>query len=401
MARCRPSGAHAAFARTAAARRWLFAAATLLALLGPGFTPAASARDATAARGQVVTVSGNVTDGSGHGWPLYATLTVDGVSGHSYFTNPFTGHYSMRLPAGATYQVHVTANYPGYEAASQSVVVGSASVVQSFALPVDEAACDAPGYIAGRSGVTQTFDGTSVPAGWTVVNNTAVGGWEFDDPHPRGNLTGGTGGFAIIDSDYLGIGNTEDTFLVSPAVDFTGVSSPELSFDNDYHGLDSTADVDYSIDGGATWTNVWEHTSDDVRGPSHFDIPLPGAANQPTVQVRFHYTGTWAWWWEVDNVFLGTPTCSQVAGGLVAGNVTDAINGAGINGATVTSDDDPADKATTVATPNDPRLGDGFYWMFSSLTGKHHLTASAGGYASRTKSADIGADTTTRVRFKL
>jgi hypothetical protein len=350
---------------------------------------------------RTVTVSGNVTDGSGHGWPLYATITVDGVPGGPVYTNPFTGHYSVQLPRNATYQLHVTPNYPGYNVQSQSVVVGSSDVVQSFAPTVDAAACDAPGYAVDTTGVSQTFDGTSTPAGWSVVNNTPAGGWEFDDPHPRGNLTGGTGGFAIIDSDFLGIGNTEDTYLVSPVADLTGVSSPDLSFNNDYHGLDSTADVDYSIDGGATWTNVWEHTFDDVRGPSQIDIPLPGAANQPDVQVRFHYTGTWAWWWEVDNVFLGSRTCDPVAGGLVAGNVTDAATGAGITGATITSNDHPSDTATTFATPDDPRLGDGFYWMFSSLTGTHRLTAAATGYASHKASPSIGADTTTRVDFKL
>jgi hypothetical protein len=374
----------------------------MMALFGPGFSAVASAKgDATAARARVVTVSGNVTDGSGHNWPLYATLTVDGVTGASFFTNPFTGHYSMRLPANATYQVHVTANYPGYATASQSVVVGSSGVVQNLALTVDAAACDAPGYTAVMDGVSQPFDGSSVPAGWTVINNTPAGGWEFDDPHTRGNLTGGSGGFAIIDSDSLGIGNTEDTFLVSPVADLTGVSSPDLSFDGDYRSLLSTADVDVSIDGGSTWTNVWERTNSDARGPSHYDIPLPGAANQPNVQVRFHYTGTWAWWWEVDNVFLGSRTCGPVAGGLVAGNVTDADTGVAIDGATVTSNDGPADNATTFATPDDPALGDGFYWMFSSLTGRHRLTGAADLYTSRTKAANIGADTTRKVKLKL
>jgi hypothetical protein len=380
------------------ARRWLPLGASLLALLGVSFDAAASA--GPAGGGQTVTVSGSVTDGSGHGWPLYATLTVDGIGGREWFTNPFTGRYSMQLPSNATYQVHVTANDPGYAAQSQTVAVGSSNGAQSFALTVD-GSCGAPGYAVTATGATQTFDGTSVPAGWTVVNNTAPGGWEFDDPRPRGNLTGGTGGFAIVDSDFLGIGNTEDTYLVSPAVDFTGVSAPDVSFDNDYRALGSVADVDSSIDGGATWTNVWEHTSDDVRGPSHFDVPLPGAANQPDVQVRFHYTGTWAWWWEVDNVFLGHRGCGPVAGGLVAGNVTDAATGAGLDGATVTSNDDPADTATTVATPNDPKVGDGFFTLFSSLTGTHRLTAAMSGYASRKKSVTIVADSVTKVKFSL
>jgi hypothetical protein len=377
------------------------AGVALIALLALGSSTAASARSgATRAHGQTVTVSGTVRDGSGHGWPLYATLTVDGVGGRLYFTNPFTGRYSMQLPSNATYQVHVSADYPGYQTASQTVVAGSSNVAQDFALPVDALACDALGYSAETPGTPQTFDDTTTPAGWSVVNNTAAGGWQFDDPRSRGNLTGGSGGFAIIDSDFFGIGNTEDTFLVSPVVDLTGIRAPVLSFDNDYHGLDSVGDVDVSIDGGATWTNVWEHTFDDVRGPSHFDIALPFAAHQPAVQVRFHYIGTWAWWWEVDNVVLGG-RCAPDAGGIVVGNVLDAATGAGIDGATVTSEDDPADTATTVSTPDDPRLGDGFYWLFSSLTGKHYLTAAQSGYASHPKSATIAADTVTKVVFKL
>jgi hypothetical protein len=371
----------------------------VVAVVSLAFSTAALAKAGSTTA--TVTVSGKVTDGSGHNWPLYATLTVDGVSG-TFFTSPFTGQYSIRLPSNATYQVHVTANYPGYDTASASVVVGASNVVQNFALTADIAACDAPGYAQGGTRTTQTFDTTSIPAGWSVTNNTAVGGWEFDDPHPRGNLTGGTGGFAIIDSDFLGIGNTEDTFLVSPSVDFSGVSSPDLSFDTDYHDLGTVAQVDYSIDGGATWTTVWDHSGSDFRGPAHVDIPLSGAANQSSVQVRFHYTGTWAWWWEVDNVFLGSLSCQPVAGGLVAGNVTQSDDtSVGINGATVTSNDDPADNATTVATPNDPNLGDGFYWMFSSLTGTHNLTAASNHYRSQTRAANIGANTTTKVNFAL
>src|SRR5262249_55661250 len=228
-----------------------------------------------------------------------------------------------------------------------------------------------------------------------------AGGWQFNDPHPRGNLTGGTGGFAIIDSDFLGIGNHEDTYLTSPVVDFSAVGSPDVSFNSDYHALQSTADVDVSIDGGATFTNVWHHGTDDVRGPSHVDVPLPSAAHQPDVRVRFHYAGTWAWWWEVDNVFLGGRTCDPVAGGLVAGNVTDANTGAAINGATITSNEHPADHATTFATPDDPSLDDGFFWMFSSLTRRHRLTAAHSQYASVTKPVNIGGDTTTKLKLKL
>jgi N-acetylneuraminic acid mutarotase len=347
------------------------------------------------------TVSGTVTDGSGHNWPLYATITADGVPGGPVYTDPFTGHYSLTLPQGQTFTLHVSANYPGYQQVTQMVTVGTSDTNVNVSVPVDANSCIAPGYTVSNVGSTQTFDGTTTPAGWTVVNNTAVGGWEFDDPHPRGNLTGGTGGFAIIDSDFLGIGNTEDTFLVSPPTNFTGAANPDLAFDTDYHDLGSVAEVDVSTNGGGSWTNVWNHDGSDFRGPAHVDIPLPMAAGQSAVQVRFHYTGTWAWWWEVDNVFLGSRSCNPISGGLVAGTVSDGNTGNGIVGATVTSNDKPTESAITSATPNDPNLDDGFYWMFSSLSGKHNFTAAKGHYVAKTKSVNVAANFVTKASFTL
>ena len=59
---------------------------------------------------------------------------------------------------------------------------------------------------------------------------------------------------------------------------------------------------------GTTWTNVWEQTTTDVNG--HVDIPIPQAAGQSDVQVRFHFTGHFGWWWALDNVFIGNRTCA-------------------------------------------------------------------------------------------
>ncbi len=54
-----------------------------------------------------------------------------------------------------------------------------------------------------------------------------------------------------------------------------------------------------------------------------------------------------------------------------------------------------------MATPDDPALGDGFFWMFSSLTGRHRLTAASSLYAPKTKTVNIGGNTTTKVKLKL
>ncbi|MFC8616651.1 S8 family serine peptidase [Micromonospora purpureochromogenes] len=353
----------------------------------------------------IVTVSGAVTDGSGHGWPLYAKVTVQGPSGVSDYTTPVNGRYSLTLPAGATYSLKIEPQYPGYQTVTREVVVGSRNVTANVAVPVQTNACTtAPGYTFGSDGEYQTFDGATVPAGWSVVDHAGSGQvWKFTDDGGRGNLTGGTGNFAIIDSDDYGSGGRQDTSLVSPVVDLTDVAAPVIRFNQDYNWLGSDrADVDLSIDGGTTWTNVLRQAAD-VRGPRVTEVPVPQAAGQAQVRVRFHYyDASFEWWWAVDNVLIGSQVvCEPVDGGLVLGHVRDRNDNGYVNGATVTSDDRPAEKATTTATPDDPGLPDGFYWMFSSLTGPHPFTAKAGNYVSQRKQIDVQADWATATNFQL
>lgn len=352
-----------------------------------------------------VTVSGTVTDGSGHGWPLYAKVTVEGPSGVSDYTTPANGRYSFKLPTGATYSVKVEPQYPGYQTVTKEVVVGSSDVTNDVAVPVDTNACTtAPGYRYGSDGVYQTFDGTTVPTGWSVVDHLGTGQvWKFTDDGNRGNLTGGTGNFAVIDSDNYGSSGRQDTSLVSPVVDLTNVTAPVVRFNQDYNWLGSDrADVDLSLDGGTTWANVLRQAAD-FRGPRVTEVPIPQAAGQAQVRVRFHYyDAQWEWWWEVDNVLIGSQvSCQPTNGGLVLGHVRDKNDDGYINGATVTSDDRPAETATTAATPDDTELADGFYGMFSSLTDQHKFTAKAGNYVSQTKQVDVRADGATAADFQL
>ncbi|WP_345630807.1 carboxypeptidase regulatory-like domain-containing protein [Rugosimonospora acidiphila] len=348
------------------------------------------------------TVSGTVTDGSGHGWPLYAKVTADGVPGGGVFTDPSTGHYSMDLPQGQTYQLKATPVYTGYETGGTSVTLGTTDAQANMDVPVDALACDAPGYQLHYAGTTQSFDATTAPDGWTVDNGTGTAGWVFTDDGNRGNLTGGSGGFAMVDSDHDGSSKTENTTLTAPAADFTGVSSPTVSFDTDYNSFNGqTADVDVSVDGGTTWSNVWHHGSDALR-EAHVDIPLPQAAGKSSVLIRFHFTGSFGWWWELDNVFVGARTCDPTTpGGIVFGQVTDANTGKGLVGAKVTSVDQAGVGGTTAATPDDTNLGDGFYWLFSPATGTHQFTATDGRYTTATGTVKVSANYATRADFAL
>ncbi|HEY2669494.1 MAG TPA: carboxypeptidase regulatory-like domain-containing protein, partial [Rugosimonospora sp.] len=150
------------------------------------------------------TISGTVRDGGGHGWGVYAKVTVDGVPGTA-FTDPKSGAYSVKVPMDHTYTLHATALYPGYQPASASVAVGESGAKADLTLPLITTGALAPGYaIAYHGGGQQSFDANTTPDGWTVKNNTSAGGWQFDDPLNRGNQTGGTGHFAIVDDYALG-----------------------------------------------------------------------------------------------------------------------------------------------------------------------------------------------------
>jgi subtilisin family serine protease len=352
-----------------------------------------------------VTVSGAVTDGSGHGWPLYAKVSVAGPSGVSDYTTPVNGRYSFALPAGATYSVTVDPEAPGYQSVTKDVVVGSRNVTSNVAVPVDATSCTtAPGYVNSSDGEYETFDGDKAPSGWSVVDKAGNGQvWKFTDGGNRGNRTGGAGGFAIIDSDNYGSGGSQDTSLVSPVVDLTAVTAPVIRFNQDFYWLGSDrADVELSIDGGTTWTSVLQQAAA-ARGPRVTTVPIPQAAGQARVQVRFHYyDASYEWWWQVDNVLIGTEVaCEPVDGGLVLGHVKDANTGGYVNGASVTSDDAPADTAVTVATPDDTGLADGFFWLFSGKTGERKFTAKAGNYVTQKKTVDIEADWATAAAFDL
>ncbi|MEE6262916.1 S8 family serine peptidase [Plantactinospora sonchi] len=352
----------------------------------------------------MVTVSGKVVDGSGHGWPLYATVEVAGRPGGPVRTDPITGRYSFTVPADSTYTVTTTASRSGYRKATSTVKVAGEDRTLTVKVPVDHG-CTAAGYSGSWSAPlsgTETFDGTDAPAGWSVVNRTEHPGWTFNDPGRRGNQTGGTGNFAIVDSFVQGLDASQDTDLVSPVYDFTAVRAPYLRFNSDLYATagDDAGDVDVTTDGGKTWTNVW-HGDDWRRGPVQELVPLEAAAGKAKAQLRFRYGATFGWWWGVDNVELVDRVCTPTPASLVAGFVTDRNTGAGLNGVTVVSPDAPAERAVTLATPEDPNIDDGFYSFVSTLTGTHPVEASLLPYQPEPKDVVFTTDRLNRANFAL
>jgi hypothetical protein len=278
--------------------------------------------DVTLTAHATATIAGTVTDGSGHGWALAATVTADDGTDHPVTaTTDSSGHYSLRVLTDTSYTLRVEATVPGYLAETKKVAVTTADVDLDVALLIDQDACTAPGYQPVESGTTQPFSGRSAPSGWSVANTdphypgyTAKPGWQFTDPGDRTNTTGGTGGFAIVDSDHSGALHVQDTVLTGPVTDMSTVDNPTIRFSSDLvPAVNSTAAVDVSVDGGTTWHTVWSSTG--MHGPhgtAMVVVPVPAAVHQHAVAFRFHYTGSWSKWWEVDDVFVGSRTCQAV-----------------------------------------------------------------------------------------
>ncbi|MFJ4845701.1 carboxypeptidase regulatory-like domain-containing protein [Streptomyces sp. NPDC088733] len=351
-------------------------------------------------------VRGKVTDGSGHGWPLYAQVAVAGSPEAPVWTDPETGAYRLDLPQGAEYTLEVTSSLPGYRPGGGQVDVGRRKVTADFALTADPDAATAVGYTLERQGRTETFDSTTgAPQGWTVVNAPGTdSGWEFDDPIQRGNLTGGSGAFAVAESDNGPIGPHQDSQLISPVLDFSAGQSAELSFKTEYgyNPNNQQMSVDVTTDGGATWTSAWvsPQSSDSVQNRT-LHVGLGAFAGHKAVQVRFRFVANWGYHWAIDDVYIATRTLLPAPGGLTVGTVRDANTGAGLVGATVTDLKNPGTTATTTATPDDPAVGDGFYTLFAAGPGSHTLSATASGHSAATERATVHADRVTRTDLAL
>ena len=171
---------------------------------------------------------------------------------------------------------------------------------------------------------TEGFEGSFPPAGWTVANTTAncVNGypaWNNTDPGARGNLTGGSGLFAIADSDNCGSSVSMNTEMWTPALNLVNYTDARVGFNLDYYsysGTETTA-LDVSTDAGSTWANVHSWAAS-ARGPRTYESPNLDGAGQNDVIVRWHYVAGWDWWWEVDDVTItacepDTPTAVNMS----------------------------------------------------------------------------------------
>lgn len=172
--------------------------------------------------------------------------------------------------------------------------------------------------------LTEDFEaGLSLPPGWS--NNDIAGGGEVWTFATGGEAIGYTspntiyydsglltGNYALFDSDGYGGSIVEDAALESPVFDCTGLTSVTLQFNHFFTaGYGGQGFVE--VFNGSTWIQVATYTGADQNdssfGLESIDVSTQ-LSNVSNAQVRFRWTGDFAWGWAFDNVSVFQCTVS-------------------------------------------------------------------------------------------
>lgn len=153
----------------------------------------------------------------------------------------------------------------------------------------------------------EDFSEQTLPSCWKNIDhqgNNQV--WRFNNPGGRAiNTTTASNGFAILDSDNFGSGNSQNADLVTPLLDLSACTSVTLYFQHHFEAYEgSTATLSYTTNGGSTWSTlqIWVNST---NNPEIYNQDVTArVAGYSNVKFKWNYTGTWGWWWAVDDVTI-------------------------------------------------------------------------------------------------
>ena len=123
----------------------------------------------------------------------------------------------------------------------------------------------------------ENFDAGVLPDGWTQQTLASDGGWlagESTDLESQWWPIAPHGNMMATNDDGCDCDKSED-YLITPALDLSGVESAILAFSSyydggSYEGDDEVATVEYSLDGGSTWTLL--QTLEGSEGTWDFEV---------------------------------------------------------------------------------------------------------------------------------
>jgi len=157
---------------------------------------------------------------------------------------------------------------------------------------------------------TENFPGTIIPGCWSQIDHQGNGQiWQF------GTITGQspnpalTGNYAYLDSDTYGISGSQNADLITPLLDLTPYTGITLQFSHYFKSYSgSSGTLSYSINNGGTWTQIQQFTTTSSTNPATFSQVIAALAGQSQVKFKWNYTGSYGWYWGIDNIQV-TGTC--------------------------------------------------------------------------------------------
>jgi trimeric autotransporter adhesin len=158
--------------------------------------------------------------------------------------------------------------------------------------------------------ISQNF--SSGLSGWTVIQTPPTPAlplniWQIVTPATSADGVSGDGSEML---QAMSAGTPINTTVTSPSFSTVGFGSANLLF-NQYllsTGLDVAASIEYSVNGGTSWTSIIDQVGTVVGSglwtsaspEGSFSLPA-GAIGQPDVRLRWNYNGT-QFYWFLDNI---------------------------------------------------------------------------------------------------
>jgi hypothetical protein len=265
-----------------------------------------------------------------------------GTSGSTLLTTPATSQ-SITLQGTHTYYFrahNVAGNCYGIEGSATVTINNTPGPIT--VTPVTSASvCDGSSadFVAAASSLPAVEilqqDFNSGLGGWAITNGvgTAASWWKVvNSPGYLSAIAGDGSKYAESAPDATGSSATPtNTILTSPSFSTVGYIDAAVSF-NQYYQIwisgDTAVSVEYSTDGGTTWTTIVNQVTGVANvGTTSWNSLVPtttlalpaGAIGMPDVKLRWNYNSDWGYYWGVDNIAVnGTPdlvyTWAGVAG---------------------------------------------------------------------------------------
>jgi len=164
--------------------------------------------------------------------------------------------------------------------------------------------------------ISEGFEGSNLPAAWTITTNATDGGWNLGTSQSlesqwwsiaaHGNIIG-------TNDDDCDCDKSMD-YLIMPPLDLSSSTSVALQFESYYDGGSFGGDtefatLEYSLDNGITWTVYSEITGTDDGAWDSQAFDLSSLSGNANVLIAFHYNdnGGWMFGWAIDDVLVFEP----------------------------------------------------------------------------------------------